>query len=41
MPIESTPNCQHASDARRKRTILIDEDLKYIIALTDIFFYYS
>ena len=40
MPIESDPNCQHASAASSKRTLLIGEDLKYIIALTDIIFYY-
>ena len=37
MPTESDRNCQHASSSSRKLGLLIGEDLKYIIVLTDIF----
>ena len=37
MPTESDRNCQYASSSSRELGLLIGEDLKYIIVLTDIF----
>jgi hypothetical protein len=36
MPIGSDNNCQYASCASRKLTLLIGEGLKYIIVFTDM-----